>query len=85
MDNAQTAEEVTAILKDNYVQAEYIQWLDGFVTAYNDYVAPNGDITRGTDVDGMAAWLDTYCVTNPLDSLARASGKLIAELRAHPR
>jgi len=56
-------------------------WIAGYLTAYNNY-APyaNGNVSRGTDVDGLFAWIDRYCRANPLDSIFRASSALILDL-----
>jgi hypothetical protein len=57
-------------------------WVLGYLTAYNEYVAPDGAISRGTDQDGMMAWLDGYCQSHPLDLVGQAATALVRELRA---
>ena len=57
-------------------------WIQGFITAYNHYAAPDGNITAGIDSEGIAAWVDNYCQAHPLDDLAVAAAALVAELRA---
>jgi hypothetical protein len=55
-----------------------ITWVLGFVSAYNIYRSGE-DVT--SDVHGLVAWVDNYCLAYPLDPIARAAGKLIDELR----
>jgi hypothetical protein len=54
-------------------------WLSGYVTAFNNYASRNGNISAGTDVDGLFAWVDNYCQSHPLDSLFGAGGALIRD------
>jgi hypothetical protein len=56
----------------------------GYVTAINAQVTTGPsphDVTRGTDAEGLFAWIDNYCRTNPLDTLSRATGSLIDALQ----
>jgi hypothetical protein len=56
-------------------------WVTGYVSAFNNYAEhQSGDISAGTDTDGLFSWIDTYCRSNPLDNLFHASGALIREL-----
>jgi hypothetical protein len=55
-----------------------VAWLLGFVSGYNWYRSAE-DVT--SDVHGLVGWVDNYCVANPLDSIAKAAGRLIDELR----
>jgi hypothetical protein len=57
----------------------------GYLTAYNNFVAPDGNITAGTDSEGVTLWVDSYCQAHPLDGLADAAAALVAELRARKR
>jgi hypothetical protein len=57
-------------------------WVVGYLTAYNEWVAPDGNISAGTDNDGIAAWMDNYCQAHPLDNVARAARALVVELKA---
>ena len=62
---------------------EQQEWLWGFVTSYNTYVAvSNGNVARGGDGYGMTAWVGNYCRAHPLDSVEIAAAKLIAELHS---
>ena len=57
-------------------------WLQGYLTAYNRYVEPDGNITVGTDAAGLQGWLDNYCQAHPLDDIDTAARALIVELKA---
>jgi hypothetical protein len=57
-------------------------WVAGYLTAYNEWVAPDGNISGGTDNDGLAAWIDNYCQLHPLDNVAQAASALVAALKA---
>ncbi len=57
-------------------------WVLGYITAYNEYLATSGNVAAGTDSDGIAAWIDTYCAAHPQDDLAHAARALIEDLRA---
>jgi hypothetical protein len=39
------------------------------------------NITAGTDVKGLSAWIDNYCRDNPLDDVATAAAALEIYLR----
>src|SRR5262245_59914487 len=45
------------------LQAE--EWASGFLTAYNLYAHPRGDVAGTPDLDGAYAWLDRYCQQHP--------------------
>jgi hypothetical protein len=61
-------------------------WIQGFITAYNFDVPGPSDLTKGTDVDGLQAWMDNYCAQHPLANIADAAIALVDELskRAAP-
>ena len=54
------------------------QWALGWVSAVGNYGVRT---LRQTDADAIAAWLDNYCATHPLDNLATAAAQLVEELR----
>jgi len=60
-------------------------WVQGFVTAYNAYVAPDGGLQASIDAAGVAGWMDNYCQANPLDNVAVAAQHLVEELKRRPR
>ena len=58
-----------------------VSWLMGFITAVNTFkLKETGDITQGTDAQGMLAWITTYCRTHPLETVFDAASSLIIEL-----
>ena len=69
--------------ENGYGTLIYQAWITGYVTAYNNYaVNQDGNVTAGTDVDGLMNWIDNHCRSNPLDSLFKASGALVRELES---
>ena len=54
-----------------------IQWMLGFLSAYNEVGYNGKDILAGTDVDGAFAWVENYCKQNPTDRLHVASAALV--------
>lgn len=58
-------------------------WVRGFVSAINlEGSSSSGHITEGIDNSAVEAWIDNYCTSNPLDTLALATVALTLELRA---
>jgi hypothetical protein len=58
-----------------------IAWVLGFVSAFNYYGSATApDIAGGIDTNGVLAWIDNYCTTHPLDSIATATIELVSEL-----
>jgi hypothetical protein len=56
------------------------QWIAGFLTAFNYYQSATPNVAEGTDMNGVFAWMDTYCAAHPLDPIANAAIALVAEL-----
>ena len=53
-------------------------WVLGYVTSVNaNLLSVNQDVTGGAAPDALYSWIDNYCATHPLDSLARAAGAMI--------
>ena len=70
----------------SYAEGAQLSWVTGYVTAFNNYADHrSGDISGGTDADGLFSWIDAYCQGHPLDNLFRASGALIRELEKRAR
>lgn len=61
-------------------------WVLGFVTAANAYTQNHGDsdgnLSKGTDTEGLYAWIDNYCAAHPLNRLSTASTALMNDLLA---
>ena len=64
--------------QDSVPRGLKVAWLVGFVSGYNWY-RPGEDVT--SDPHGLVAWVDNYCLANPLDLIARAAGRLVDGLR----
>ncbi len=52
-------------------------WVHGFLSSYNVFNPEVGDVTTGTDLKGMMAWMDNYCAENPLNDISDATRELI--------
>ena len=59
-----------------------LSWLQGYLSAYNNYVDHGGNVAKGTDIPGIIAWMDNYCHAHPLDNVATASDALMQALKA---
>jgi len=57
----------------------HANWIIGFVNGVR--WAEERNWGPGIDAVGLVAWVDTYCQSNPLDSVAKAAGALIDELK----
>jgi hypothetical protein len=55
-------------------------WVQGYITAYNEWAFQRPDVTAGTDSDGVFAWIDNYCASHPLDTVAVAIRRLVISL-----
>jgi hypothetical protein len=44
---------------------ELSHWMDGFITAYNSFVHPSGNVFASSDYEEINAWLDRYCQQDP--------------------
>ena len=51
----------------------------GYLTAYNTFVAPNGDAVRGRNYAGRLEFLDEWCRDNPTEIFAASVRALIAK------
>jgi hypothetical protein len=55
------------------------QWIAGFLTAFNYYQSATPNVAEGTDMNGIFAWIDTYCAAHPLEPIAKAAIALVVE------
>ena len=62
-------------------QGLYAQWVAGFVSGVN-WDTDEPDILAEMDVDGLVAWVDSYCKANPLAKVTTGAAMLVQELRA---
>ena len=67
--------------QNNFTLFPLEAWILGYLTAYNAWSenAP-ADVSKGTDVAGLFAWIDNYCASNPIDDIATASAHLVKTL-----
>jgi hypothetical protein len=56
------------------------QWVLGFISGIN--FETSGDFLRDRDADGLIAWVDNYCRTNPLHNMPQTMVELVKVLRA---
>jgi hypothetical protein len=57
-------------------------WVLGYLTAYNAYVASDGNVQGNADINAVTARLDNYCTAHPLDVIDTATRALISDLKA---
>jgi hypothetical protein len=65
--------------------AGQLQWIEGYMSAFNMYERRLPSLAKGMDVNGLFAWIDNYCAAHPLDSISIAADALIAELSQRQR
>ena len=64
----------------------YEQWVNGFLSAVNNAIAPREKIdilkkpSQGPDYKDLYIWIDTYCAANPRNSVAQAAKALSGDL-----
>jgi hypothetical protein len=56
-------------------------WVNGYLSGVNAENAYT-DLLRGKDGNGIAAWMDSYCLRNPLQPMTKALDVLVKELHA---
>ncbi|HZZ30431.1 MAG TPA: HdeA/HdeB family chaperone [Phenylobacterium sp.] len=61
-----------------------VSWVQGYLTASNDYLMQDGGV-NSPDVTEIGAWLDGYCSTHPQSNIAYAAADLAAELLPHAK
>ena len=63
-----------------------LAWMEGYLTAYNKYVAKGGDVLAGKfELSSLQAWLDDYCKANPSDDIVTATKNFVDELKTRKR
>ena len=60
------------------------QWVAGWLSGRNNEDGTT-DFLVGTDFDGLMAWIDNYCRSNPLDTVGTAALRLTTELLSRAR
>ena len=52
-------------------------WLNGYLTAYNQWVPSSYDIAGNTQLDQLSGWIDEYCKLNPEQRYVTAAARLV--------
>jgi len=53
-------------------------WVLGYITSINaNLLSVSRDVTGGVEPDALYSWIDNYCATHPLDSVARAASAMV--------
>ncbi|QHP70021.1 hypothetical protein EI171_23630 [Bradyrhizobium sp. LCT2] len=60
-------------------------WIDGFLSGYNSASSAKDFISPKPESVAYYAWIDNYCIANPLNRVAEAAVGLKAELSARAR
>lgn len=68
---------------DNIQKASLLNWVLGYLSGRTD--VRGDDILATVEVSSIAAWLDNYCSSNPLDYLVTAAFELEKVLIARRR
>jgi hypothetical protein len=55
-------------------------WVQGYLTAYNNFVFDGQDLASGIDSATVRRWLDDHCRNQPGDDLAGAANALVNAL-----
>lgn len=67
--------------ESNPSAAQSEMWVAGYLTAYNEFVHRNRDITHPYDGAYVLKWLDDYCRKRPENELVVATRELLVVLR----
>jgi len=63
-----------------------LAWFEGYLTAYNKYLAKGGDVLAGKfDLSSLQDWLDNYCRAHPSDDIVTATKSFLDEMKARKR
>ena len=57
-----------------------MEWVSGFISAFNMYKSATQNVAEGTDLNGVYAWIDNYSAAHPLDPITKAAEVLMREL-----
>ena len=85
-DDGKTCGTWTVLRRSRTMIADYYQgWVGGFVSGANSTYTLKANINilgkpDLVDAEGLYAWVDNYCATNPLNTIAQASNALVNEL-----
>lgn len=71
-------------VKDKDARGEYTAWLDGYLSAYSQYVE-NTWVVDSKETGVLAWWLERYCERFPKEQFGNAVIKMLFELRPGSR
>lgn len=71
-------------VKDKEARGEYTAWLDGYLSAYSQYV-DNTWVADSKETGVLSWWLERYCERFPKDKFGDAVLKMLFELRPGAR
>jgi hypothetical protein len=63
----------------------FAAWVQGYLTAYNQYLMGSGDIAGGMSNEQIFQGIDNYCRLYPQDSFETAMSKLIVTFKGAMR
>jgi len=66
--------------EDGWQYVANINWIVGYITAYNRQVPDVYQILGSTDMASVYLWMDKYCQENPLGTLPKGMQLLTNEL-----
>ena len=67
--------------ESNPSAAQSEMWVAGYLTAYNQFVHKDKDVTHPYDGTFVLKWIDDYCRKRPANQLYLAARELLALLR----
>lgn len=68
-------------MRGNHVRANsYIDWLGGYITAFNHFKPDTYNILGNSDKESVMQWLENYCKQNLLETFSEATDALMVEL-----
>ena len=61
-------------------RVQVYDWVNGYLSAYNNLQSDTYDILGNTDIDGAMVWLENHCQKHPLEAFATAVQRLVIQL-----
>ena len=71
---------VSDVESNEYMFLLGFSWVQGYLTAYNNFVFDGQDLASGVDSVSVRRWLDNHCRDYPDDDLAGATNALVNAL-----
>jgi len=70
---------VEAHEEDDWGKRINSEWVNGYITSYNNYEHTGQDVAKGIGAAAIDLWIYNYCKENPLDNLQDATRELVNE------